>query len=74
MDETNVTDVLPPSFGGRLRNEAYYTNTSNVIRILRGRASLRIIAQHLNSQNITTPTGLPFNRDRLARYIKSNKI
>ncbi|KFC67751.1 hypothetical protein FG94_02888 [Massilia sp. LC238] len=74
MDETNVTDVLPPSFGGRLRTEAYYTKTSNVIRILRGRSSLRIISQHLNSQGFTTPTGLPFTRDRLARYIKSNKI
>lgn len=74
MDETNVIDVLPPSFGGRLRTENYYTNTSNAIRILRGRSSLRIIAQYLNSQGITTPSGLPFNRDRLARYIKSNKI
>jgi hypothetical protein len=74
MDETNVTDVLPPSFGGRLRTENYYTNISNVIRILRGRSSLRVIAMHLNSQGFTTPTGLPFNRDRLARYIKSNTI
>ena len=70
MDATNAI----PAFGGRRKTEAYYTAVSSIVRILRGKAPLSIIAAHLNSQGMTTPTGLPFNRDRLVRYIKSNTI
>lgn len=70
MDATNAV----PAFGGRRKTPEYYTNISNIVRILKGKAPLSIIAAHLNSQGMTTPTGLPFNRDRLIRYIKSNTI
>lgn len=70
MDATNAV----PAFGGRLRTADYYAAVSGIIRILRGKSTLRVISQHLNSQGFTTPTGLPFNRDRLVRFIKSNSI
>ena len=70
MSATNAI----PAFGGRLKTPEYYTAISNIVRILKGKSTLRTISQHLNSQGFTTPTGLPFNRDRLVRYIKSNPI
>ena len=74
MDATNVTDVRPPSFGERLRTDDYYEKVSAIVRVLKGHSSLRIIAMHLNSQNFTTPRGLPFTRDRLVRFMKSNPL
>ena len=77
MDATNATDatdVLSPSFGGRLKTADYYAKVSAIVRILKGRSSLRIMAMHLNSQGFTTPRGLPFTRDRLVRFMKSNPI
>lgn len=74
MDATNATDVRPPQFGGRLKTDAYYTTILNILRILKGKSSLRIMAMHLNSQGLTTPTGLPFTRDRLVRFMKSNPL
>lgn len=70
MDATNAV----PAFGGRRKTEEYYATVSGIIRILRNKAPLSVIATHLNSQGLTTPTGLPFTRDRLTRYIKSNTI
>lgn len=70
MDATNAV----PAFGGRRKTEAYYTMVSNIVRVLKDKASLSTISLHLNAQGLTTPTGLPFNRFRLARYIKSNTI
>jgi hypothetical protein len=74
MHVTNATNVLPPSFGGKLRTDDYYEKVSSIVRILKGKSSLRIIAQHLDRQGFTTPTGLPFNRDRLVRFMKSNPL
>lgn len=70
MDATNAC----PAFGGRLKQPQYYEQISNIVRILKGKSTLRTISQHLNSQGFLTPTGLPFTRDRLVRYIKSNPI
>ena len=74
MSAVFVTDTLPPSFGGRWRTDEYYSAVTNIIRILKGKSSLRIIAQHLDRQGFTTPRGMPFNRDRLVRFIKSNPL
>lgn len=70
MDATNAV----PKFSGRRKTDDYYSKVTGIIRILRDKAPLSIIAAHLNSQGMTTPTGLPFTRDRLKRYIKSNTI
>lgn len=74
MSAVFVTDTLPPSFGGRWRTDDYYTKIQDILRILKGKSSLRIMAMHLNSQGFTTPRGMPFNRDRLVRFIKSNPL
>jgi len=74
MTVTNTTDVLSPSFGGKLRTDDYYEKVSSIVRILKGKSSLRIMAMHLNSQGFTTPRGMPFTRDRLVRFIKSNPL
>ncbi|MEM8514490.1 hypothetical protein RCH14_003840 [Massilia sp. MP_M2] len=74
MHATNATNVLPPSFGGKLRTDDYYEKVSSIVRILKGKSSLRIMAMHLNSQGFTTPRGMPFTRDRLVRFIKSNPL
>jgi hypothetical protein len=70
----HATDTLAPNFGGRWRTEDYYTKITAILRILKGKSSLRIMAMHLNSQGFTTPRGMPFTRDRLVRFIKSNPL
>jgi hypothetical protein len=60
-----------PQFGGKLNIESYYRDVSAIIAILRPMSSLRVIANHLNGQGFKTPSGLNFNRDRLANFISS---
>jgi hypothetical protein len=60
-----------PIFGGKLRDSAYYELISRTIQVLRDKASLRIIADHLNRNQLTTPSGLPWSRARVSEYIKS---
>lgn len=60
-----------PVFGGKLRDTSYYIQTTNIIRILRDKTSLRLIADHLNRNQLTTPSGLPWTRARVSEYIKS---
>lgn len=64
---------VPPSFGGRLQADAYYSQISQVIGTLRNVASLNTIAAHLNAQSLTTPTGLPFNRERVRAFLRQSK-
>lgn len=61
-----------PKFGGRLNVDSYYRQTSEIIKVLRPTASLRIISDHLNGQGFKTPTGLDWNRDRLANHIRTS--
>lgn len=63
-----------PKFGGRLKTDDYYQNLNSTIRVLRGYSTLRTIANHLNAQLFTTPSGKDWTRDRLASYIKTNNI
>jgi hypothetical protein len=60
-----------PSFGGRLNNQSYYDAVSGIIRVLRPASSLRIIANHLNKAQFLTPSGLPWNRDRVANFLRN---
>jgi hypothetical protein len=60
-----------PTFGGKLRDTSYYAQVTNIIRILRDKTSLRLIAEHLNRNQFTTPSGLPWTRARVSEYIKS---
>lgn len=60
-----------PTFGGKLRDISYYAQVTNIIRILRDKTSLRLIAEHLNRNQFTTPSGLLWTRARVSEYIKS---
>lgn len=61
-----------PQFGAKLKPAQYYTTVRDIYNTLRPVASLRVISQHLNAANLTTPTGLPFNRVRLANFIRGS--
>lgn len=64
----------PPVFGGRLKTPEYYEQVNSILRVLRGHSTLRTIAQALNQQLFTTPTGKPWDRSRVSSYLKSNDI
>lgn len=63
-----------PAFGGRLKTPDWYASLNSVIRVLRDHSTLRTICQHLNANHFTTPSGLPWTRDRLSAYLKGNDI
>jgi hypothetical protein len=68
-----VIQNAAPGFGCKLKTDDYYAACWSIINVLRGHSTLRVIASHLAAQGFTTPTGLPFTRDRLATFIKQNK-
>ena len=59
-----------PGFGTKIRADGYYAQINAILTTLRHTASQRVIADHLNSQGFRTPRGLPFNRARLANYLR----
>jgi hypothetical protein len=61
----------PPTFGGKLNNDAYYEAVGNIIKALRPASKLRTIAEHLTAAGFLTPSGLPWNRRRLSDFIRS---
>jgi hypothetical protein len=69
-----VIQNAAPGFGSKLKTPDYYSQVGDIISVLRGHSTLRTIAAHLTAQGFTTPTGLPFTRDRLATFLKQNKI
>jgi hypothetical protein len=60
-----------PAFGGKLKNDAFYTAVNGIINVLRPASSLRVIATHLTNAGFQTPTGLPWNRHRVSDYIRN---
>lgn len=63
---------MPCQFGGKLKSPNFYLACNVVIATLRPYASLRTVANHLNKAGFPTPSGLTWNRDRLANYIRSS--
>lgn len=63
--------AVPPSFGGRLQTPEFYASVNGVINTLRKVASLRTIAEALNQAGLSTPTGMTWNKGRLANYLGS---
>lgn len=61
----------PPVFGGKLMTDEYYSHVSAVISTLRPLATLRVIAEHLNSQGLLSPRGLSWDRQRVANFLRS---
>jgi hypothetical protein len=68
------TYARPPSFGGKTMNDEYYHQVNAIIATLRPTASQRTIADHLNKSGFRTPRGLPFDRQRLANYLRNTSI
>lgn len=68
-----VIQNAAPGFGSKLKTPEYYSQVQDIIAVLRGHSTLRVIASHLNAQNFTTPSGLAWSRDRLATFLKQNK-
>lgn len=60
-----------PEFGAKKMLPEYYTTVNSIIAVLRPVATLRVMAEHLNNAGLSTPSGLPFDRQRLAAYLRS---
>lgn len=60
-----------PAFGGKKKQDDYYTSVNSIINVLRPKATLAVIAEHLNRASFTTPTNLTWNRSRVASYLQS---
>jgi hypothetical protein len=67
------TQIVKPSFGGRLKAPDYYESIDSILKLLRPVASLRVMAQHLANAGFTSPSGLPWTRERVAYYLRGNK-
>jgi hypothetical protein len=69
-----IETYAAPSFGGKARPDAYYAQVDAIIATLRGKASQRTIAGHLNAVGITTPKGLVWDRQKLACYLRNTRV
>lgn len=70
----HVHTNAPPAFGGRLKADEYYVAINSIISVMRGVATLRSIADHLNHAGFTTPSSVPWTRTRLANYLNSSAV
>jgi hypothetical protein len=66
--------VRPPSFGGKARTDEYYSRVLATIQPLRPMASLSVIARHLNESGFTSPRGLPFDRMKVADFLRNTNL
>jgi len=60
-----------PRFGGTLQDANYYVEVSNIINVLRDYSTLNVIASHLAAQGFLSPAGKPFNKSRVASFLRS---
>lgn len=63
----------PPAFAGRQNTPDYYKKIGAIISVLRGKSTLRTIADHLNGAGFKTPSDMEWTRTRVADYIRNNK-
>ncbi|WP_313034077.1 recombinase family protein [Massilia alkalitolerans] len=62
---------IKPRFGGPLQAPAYYEAVSSIISVLRDYSTLKTISEHLTAQGFLSPSGKPFNKQRVANFIRS---
>lgn len=62
-----------PSFGGKTRTDEYYKQVNAIVATLQPTASQRVIAEHLNRFGFRTPRNLPWDRQRLANYLRNTR-
>lgn len=60
-----------PRFGGAKQDAGFYVAVSNIINGLREHSTLTIIASHLSAQGFLSPSGMPFNKSRVATFLRS---
>ena len=68
------TFAASPKFGGKARTDEFYRQVNAIIATLRPTASQRTIAEHLNKSGFRTPRGLPWDRQRLACYLRNTRV
>lgn len=59
-------------FGGKHQPDTYYADVLALVRKLQPEHTLRSLSEALNNTNITTATGLSWNKTRLANFIRSS--
>lgn len=69
-----LSDSNAPGFGAKLRTPAYYEIVNGIMRTLRPLATRKVLADKLNSEGITTPAGLAWDRTKVAAYLRQHKI
>jgi hypothetical protein len=60
-----------PGFGSPLQEPSYYIAVSNIVATLRDYSTLKTIAAHLAAQGFLSPSGKPFDKQRVANFIRS---
>ena len=70
----SISAPVRRTFGGKTKSDEYFKAVNAVIAVLRPYSTLRTISEHLNSQHLTTPTGLPWTKQRVATYLRGNVI
>lgn len=63
--------AIQPSFGGKLQSPEFYSGVNSIVATLRNVATLRTIAEALNQAGFSTPSGMIWNKSRLANYLGS---
>ena len=58
------------TFGGKHMPATYYDELQRLIAELQPASTLRSLSDVLNGKNLTTPTGLKWNKSRLANFIR----
>lgn len=69
-----LANTAVPGFGTKLRTDCYYTSVDELIRSLRPFTTLRLISEKLNNAGFTTPRNMPWDRQRLAAYMRKKSL
>jgi len=70
MDAT----IALPAFHAKLRTPEFYATITSIIRAGGRITRLRAHAERLNALGLTTPSGLPWNKERVRNYIRNTNL
>jgi hypothetical protein len=65
--------LVKPGFGTPLQAPSYYEKVSEIVSSLRPYSSLSTIARHLTALGYRTPTGMEFDKQNVANFIRSRQ-
>lgn len=69
-----LPDSNVPRFGGKLRTESYFQTVNGILRTLLPLATRQVLADKLNAEGITTPSGKSWDKSRVSAYLRHNSI